>query len=219
MPLSMNPSPSLLEGYAPLAPVSGCQSIVAHQASDTFALWQAWEDECGQVRDVPYWAIVWPAAQVLSQYLGAHPSLVIDKSVLDCGCGGGVTGIAAVANGARSATGCDMDPTAIFVAEQNAVANATSVDFECRDVIDCCDPQRFDLILVADLFYQKEFADGLMAALTKAHRQGSEVLIADSGRPFLPKESLTEIYCQSAATSFDVEGCLTRTVRLYRLAG
>lgn len=214
---SMNPSLSLLERYAPLAPVNGCQSIVAYQAADIFGLWQAWEDECGTIRDVPYWAIVWPAAQVLAQYLVDNQSMVFGKSVLDCGCGGGVVGITAVANGARHATGCDMDQTAVFVAKQNADANALTIDFECLDVINCCDPKRFDLILVADLFYQKEFAAGLLAALIDAQRRGSEIIIADSGRPFLPKEHLIEIYCQSASTSFDVEGCHSRTVRLYRL--
>jgi len=213
----MNPSPSLLGQYAPPSAVAGCPRLLAHQASDLFALWQAWEEECGARRDVPYWAIVWPAARVLSQYLFANPTLVQGRSVLDCGCGGGVTAIAAIANGARRAAGCDLDLTAVGIAQLNAAVNGVSIDFEHRDVVECCAAQRFDLILVADLFYQKEFSVSLLAALAAAQAQGAEILIADSGRPFLPKEGLREIHAQAVTTSFDIEGCRSRTVRLFRL--
>ncbi len=213
----MNPSPRLLLRYAPLTPVTGCHELLAHQAGDLFALWQAWEEECGAIRDVPYWAIVWPAAQVLSQYLFATPALVQGRSVLDCGCGGGVTAMAAAVNGAGRVTGCDLDPTAVAIARLNAQANRLAVDFQGRDVVECCASQRFDLILVADLFYHKDFSLSLMAVLREAQAVGSEILIADSGRPFLPKEGLREVHAQTAATSFDVEGCRARTVRLYRL--
>lgn len=210
------PSQALLAHYAPLAPVTGCPRVFAHQSADVFALWQAWESECGRVCDVPYWAIVWPAAQVLAQYIFENPSLIRDKAVLDCGCGGGVAAIAAAAGSAQSSTGCDLDAAAIAVARRNAAANSTPVEFTCQDVIDCCDPQKFDLILVADLFYQKELSLKLLTALTLAHAKGCEVIIADSGRPFLPKENLSEIHSQSASTSFDVEGCTSRTVRLFQ---
>lgn len=212
----MNPSLNLLREHAPLAPLPGLPTIVAHQATDVFALWQAWEAECGQVCDVPYWAIPWPAALVLSAYLWANPSLVDGKSVLDCGCGGGVAAITALVSGARQSTGYDLDQDAIFVARENAAANGLTVNFACQDVT-CGEHQGFDLILAADLFYQREVATALLATLTRARRQGSEVIIADSGRPFLPKENLHELACQSVPTCFEVEGRLSRTVRLYRL--
>ena len=214
----MTPSLTLIERYAPLTPVSECPHIRAHQAADLFGLWQAWETECGAICDIPYWAVVWPAARVLAQYIFANPSLVHGRPVLDCGCGGGVAAIAACLNGALAVTGCDLDQTAVEIGQRNADANRVAIDFECQDVIACCDGRRFDLILVADLFYQKEFSIGLLAALRAAHSEGSEIIIADSGRPFLPTGELTEIHSQSAATSFDVEGCLARTVRLYRFA-
>ena len=206
----------LLEHYAPLTPVTCCPQIIAHQSGDVFSLWQAWEVECGALCDVPYWAIVWPAAQVLSQYIVNHQALVKGKTVLDCGCGGGVTAIAGGMSGARQVTGCDLDEAALVIARRNAVANAVAIDFRCENVIDCCDPQRFELILVADLFYQKEFSSNLLSVLQAAHQHGCEVIIADSGRPFLPKETLLEIYAQSVPTSFDVEGCRSRTVRLFK---
>lgn len=212
----MNPSHALLTIHAPVTPVVGCPHVLAHQAPDVFALWQAWESETQTICDVPYWSIVWPAAQVLAQHINAHPSLIKGKSVLDCGCGGGVVAITAATLKAARSVGCDMDQNAIDIARLNADVNSITIDLECRDVTECCHQNAFDLILVADLFYQKELSLRLLSALKSAHNLGCDVIIADSGRPFLPKEELTEFHCQSAATSFDVEGCVSRTVRLYR---
>src|ERR671935_2967333 len=59
------PSSALLARLAPLTPVPGRPDLVAHHAPDVFALWQAWEEECGAPQAVPFWATVWPAGPVL----------------------------------------------------------------------------------------------------------------------------------------------------------
>lgn len=212
----MTPSPALLNRHAPLAPVAHCPPLLAHQSADVFALWQAWEEECGALQDVPYWAIVWPAAQLLAQYLLANRDLLVGRTVLDCGCGGGVTTVAASLCGARRAVGGDLDPFAIAVARGNAQANGANAEFVCQDVVPLCAPRQFDLILVADLFYQREFSRLLFAALRQAHAEGCLVLIADSGRPFLPKEDLLLLHGQVIPTSLAVEGCEERTVNIYK---
>ncbi len=214
----MTPSLALLECYAPLTPVKECPPLVAHQSGEIFALWQAWERERAAVCDVPYWALVWPAAQVLAQYLGENHALVRGKAVLDCGCGGGVAAIAAAAGGARRALGCDLDPAAIAVAKLNGAANGAAVEFVRGDILPYCDARQFELILAADLFYEREFSRALFAALASAHARGCAVIIADSGRPFLPKESLREIYARTVPTSVEVEGRRERTVRLFRFS-
>ena len=124
----MTPFHKLLQEYAPISSVAGCSKIRAHQASNVFALWHAWESECQAICDVPYWAIVWPAAQALSQYIMNNPSLVKGKTVLDCGCGGGVVAIAAAMNQAARSVGCDMDQPAIDVAKYNAAINNVAID-------------------------------------------------------------------------------------------
>src|SRR5205807_2596801 len=50
------PSSALLARLAPLTPVPGRPDLVAHYAPDVFALWQAWEEECGARQEVPFWA-------------------------------------------------------------------------------------------------------------------------------------------------------------------
>ena len=49
------PSSALLARLAPLTPVPGRPDLVAHHAPDVFALWQAWEEECGAPQAVPFW--------------------------------------------------------------------------------------------------------------------------------------------------------------------
>ena len=89
------PSAALLTRLAPLTPVPERPDLVAHHAPDVFALWQAWEEECGARQAVPFWAVVWPAARLLARVLQAEPAWVRGQTVLDLGCGGGVAGIAA----------------------------------------------------------------------------------------------------------------------------
>ena len=88
------PSSALLARLAPLTLVPGRPDLVAHHAPDVFALWQAWEDECGAPQTVPFWATVWPAAQLLARVVQAEPAWVRGQTVLDLGCGSGVAGIA-----------------------------------------------------------------------------------------------------------------------------
>ena len=211
----VQPSASLLRELAPITPLTDCPQISVHQAPDVFALWQAWENESKTVCDVPYWAIVWPAAQVLARYIFENPKIVKGKTVLDCGCGGGAAAISAAMNGAEYVAGCDLDETAVLIAKINATVNTVSVDFFCKDIIESITAHSYDVILVADMFYQKDFSSELMKVLKNAQVNGSDVIIADSGRPFLPKDELIEIYYREAKTSFDVEGCCERTVRLY----
>jgi predicted nicotinamide N-methyase len=68
------PSAGLLARLAPLTPVSGRPDLVAHHAPDVCALWQAWEEECGTRQAVPFWATVWPAAQLLAHVFQAEPA-------------------------------------------------------------------------------------------------------------------------------------------------
>jgi hypothetical protein len=65
------PSAALLARLAPLTPVPGRPDLVAHQAPDPVALWQAWEAECGAIQGVPFWAVVWPASRTAT---GCRPA-------------------------------------------------------------------------------------------------------------------------------------------------
>src|SRR5262249_20369560 len=118
------PSSALLARLAPLTPVPGRPDLVAHHAPDVMALWQAWEEEYGAPQDVPFWATVWPAGQLLARVVQAEPHWVRGQTVLDLGCGSGGAGIAALYAGGTRGVAHGLDPGALAIAAQNAQADA-----------------------------------------------------------------------------------------------
>jgi len=98
---------------------------------------------------------------------------VMDKDVLDIGCGSGILGICAIALGAKSATLTDIDPKALEVARENALIN------KCQDKViitegDLNSEGQYDLVL-ANLT-----ADILIRAKNKiigALRVGGELVL------------------------------------------
>lgn len=68
--------------------------------------------------------------------MGLERYTVPGKPVLDLGCGSGILAIAALVLGASQAKGCDIDPKAVRVAEENAGFNGVEDRLEvfCGDV-------------------------------------------------------------------------------------
>lgn len=213
------PSEELLVHYTPLRPVRGCPELLAHQADDSYALWEAWEEEIDNQCSVPFWAVVWPGAVALARYVLKNSESVADKVVLDLGCGGGVAGIAAGRAGARTVIGNDIDSVALYVAERNAQANGVSIKTDDRDLTMLDDYEDADVILVADMFYIRDEAKRLLAWLRSAQQKGVLVLIADGERAFAPRCDIELLATERVATDFDLEGTEDRQVRLLTLAG
>jgi predicted nicotinamide N-methyase len=211
------PSSALLARLAPLTPVPGRPDLVAHHAPDVFALWQAWEEECGVPQAVPFWATVWPAGQLLARVVQDEPAWVRGQTVLDLGCGSGVAGIAALSAGAARVVAHDIDPVALAIAAQNARANAVELLLHGTPLLHKPCPTRITCILVGDLFYERATAATLWAWLRTAHRQGVRVLIADASRPFAPTAGVRCLREERLATAWAWEGTHVRTVRLLTL--
>jgi predicted nicotinamide N-methyase len=209
------PSPGLLERLAPLSPVATRPDLVAHQAPDVFSIWMAWEEETGSQRDIPYWATVWPAAQMLARFIGEKPEKFKNRKVLDLGCGCGVAGIAAAKAGARAIAN-DIDPVALEITRLNAAANGVEIFLQEGDLL-ASNPPEMDVILVADLFYERAVSEKLLAWLGQAHARGAEVFIADASRPFSPTEGVSTLAKEKFRTDIDLEGRSERIVRLLAL--
>lgn len=214
------PSPEIISTMAPLQAVAGCLPIMIHQADDPFALWLAWEAECGSECPIPFWAVVWPAAQVMSRYLLEHHGLVAGKHLLDLGSGCGIVAIAAALAGARQAVANDIDPASLWMAQKNAEANRAAIRVEPGNFLsDTPGLRAFDIICVADMFYQKQESLATVAFLNRVFEEGGTVLIADGGRPFSPRNGLTLLEERVIAVNFEVEGVSQRMVRLFQVTG
>jgi len=210
------PSPTLLAHHAPLVPVAGCPAIVAHQAPDVFALWSEWERESRRPREVPYWATVWPAARVLAAWIFAHPDEARGKPVLEVGCGGAVAPIASTKAGAMHVVANDIDPVALHVARLNAAANGVAIECDGNDLLA---PRASlavvaGLVLVADLFYQKELAARTVSFLASVRAVGARVIVADGGRQFAPREGVRVLGRERVAVDRGLEGVEEREVAI-----
>lgn len=216
--MKLFPTKTLLSEYAPLRPLPKYNELLAHQADDVFALWDAWEKESGREREIPFWAAVWPGGASLAHYLLSNNHIVSGKSVLDIGCGGGVVAIAASCAGAKKVIANDIDPVALHIANLNAKANKAIIYTNQKNLLkDKNTYIQFDVILVADMFYERSKAQPMFEFLQKNHGQGATVLIADGERNYAPKTGIKLLYEEKISVNKDLEGVEERNVRLLSL--
>ena len=178
-------------------------------------LWELWDRT---ERDAPpFWAFPWAGGQALARYVLDHPGTVRSRHVLDAASGSGLVAIAAAKAGAVSVTSGDIDQNAIAAIGVNATANGAAVTARTFDFAadDACGAE---VILAADVFYQRELAALALRFLTRAARSGADVLVADPGRAFLPAASLTPLISYQVPVLCELEDVPVKTVTVYRLA-
>ncbi|MGF9563042.1 50S ribosomal protein L11 methyltransferase [Neorhizobium sp. JUb45] len=137
----------------------------------------------------PYWAYGWAGGTVLARHVLDQPELVRGRRVLDLGCGSGVVGIAAAKAGAGQVLAADIDANAVAATRLNAVLNGVMIDIAEGDLIGGPLPG-VDVVLVGDLFYDRETAARVLPWLQACAAAGIAVLIGDPFRAHLPEDSL-----------------------------
>ena len=200
--------------HTELMPVALVPEIKLHLAHESVPLWQKTEEELGEMGlPPPFWAFAWAGGQALARYVLDHPEIVKDKRVLDLASGSGLVGIAAMKAGAASVLAADIDAFALTAIAINAAANACDVKSTGIDLLNSA-PQDFDVILVGDLFYEKQTAARCLVFLQKAK---ADVLIGDPGRSYLPKELLTSVAHYQVPVSRDLEDSEIKNTEVWRL--
>jgi len=158
-----------------------------HLAEASLALWQKTEEELPQANvPPPYWAFAWAGGQALARYV-LDTYVVADRKVLDIGTGSGLAAIAAMKAGAASALACDIDALALAATALNAEANGVAVATTAADLL-AAPPQACDVLLVGDLFYERELAGRVLDYVATAHRRGCQVLVGDPRRSYFPRD-------------------------------
>lgn len=125
------------------------------------------------LEEPPYWSFCWASGLALARWLAQHPEWVRGKRVLDFGAGSGVAAIAAARAGAAEVVACDLDPLAIAACRANAGLNGVQLNYSADFF---AEEDRFDLIIVADVLYDRANLPLLDAFLSR----GREALVADS---------------------------------------
>lgn len=208
---------SLLRAATRVAAPALCPEVALHLAGDFDSLWAEQELRLGRHGLAPpFWGVAWPGGQALARYLLDHPHTVAGLAVLDVGSGSGLVAIAAALARARAVEAADTDSFALEAVRINASLNRVAIATTSEDLIGA--PPRWDVVLAADLWYERFFAGRLNAWLRALAAEGTLVLLGDRGRAFFPREGLAELQRYQVPSQSFERGDVTAT-SVWRLAG
>jgi predicted nicotinamide N-methyase len=153
----------------------------------------------------PYWAVLWRSGVALARELEGEE--LGGLRVVELGCGLAVPSIAAARAGA-SVLATDACPEALALAKRNARGNgaridATTIDWEAPGKLG-----PFDLVLAADVLYERSAVAPLLDLLP---RLAPEALLADPGRP------AAGVFLEQASRRWSVDTRVRGVVRIHRL--
>ena len=197
-----------------LKPVPHVPEISLYVADELVPMWEKTEEELGAIGlPPPYWAFAWAGGQALARHVLDHRDIVAGKRVLDLAAGSGLVAIAAAKAGAAPVIAADIDAFTEAAIALNAEANDVYVEIIMQDLLEekdlldrtAADTPRYDVILVGDLFYERDTAARALAFLDRNAASGARVLIGDPGRTYLPKERLTRLAEYSVPVTRELE--------------
>jgi predicted nicotinamide N-methyase len=156
----------------------------------------------------PYWSVLWRSGVALGREVA--DSRLAGLRVLELGCGLGVPSLVAARAGAE-VLATDRCAEALDLLEQNARENGLSlatarVEWGASDRLVARGP--FDVILAADVLYERASVAPLLSLLP---RLGREVWLADPGR------GTAAAFLEQAGRHWSVETTIRDAVQINRL--
>ncbi|TXM69265.1 methyltransferase [Methylobacterium sp. WL103] len=203
-----------------LLPVAHAPELVIHVADEATELWQKTEDELAEIGlPPPFWAFAWAGGQALARYLLDNPEVVAGRRVLDFASGSGLVAIAAAKSGAASVLASDLDPFAIAAIPLNAAANGVAgrITATAADLVGTVPD--VDLVLAADIFYERDLAAAVGGWLGRLHAAGTTVLLGDPGRSYLPRARLEAIASYAVPVTRALEDAEIKQSHVWRFVG
>ena len=85
------------------------------------------------------------------------------------------------------------------------------------DLLDAA-PPAVDVLLAADICYEKPLAARVMAWLAQAQAAGTTVLIGDPGRSYFPRTGLVKLAEYQVATTRELEDSAVKQTAVWTLA-
>lgn len=171
---------------------------------------------------IPYFADLWPSAIHLADYLLANPQVVSGKTVLEIGCGSGLSGLAAGLAGASEVIMTDYLPDALeFAAEMWRI----NLDHEpSTALLDWRNPDpsmKRSVILAADVAYEARNFAPLIATFKTLLPPDGEILLTEPSR-LIAKDFIQMLTRQgftlSSSISSVVYNKLETKVKLHRIS-
>jgi predicted nicotinamide N-methyase len=128
----------------------------------------------------PYWAHLWSGARILASYLDRWVE-VRNRRVVEIGCGLALPGVTAAVLGA-DVTLVDAESVALEFATASAAANGVRCRTVAADFLRLEPAWRFDVLLAAEVAYDRSRFAELADVLTRHLAPGGVALLADGYR-------------------------------------
>jgi len=144
------------------------------------------EEDFDRDERLPYWAELWPSAIALARHLSKRD--LVGTRAIELGCGVGLPTIVALAGGA-TVLATDHYEAALDFTAHNASTNldlgpdTALLDWRSPDIEGL---GTFDLVLAADVLYERKNAAALADLVPKVLAPGGEALFADPRRDEAP---------------------------------
>jgi len=135
----------------------------------------------GEELHLPYWAELWDSGLGIGQMLVSAPQWVRGKNVLDLGCGMGLAGTVAAALGANVLF-ADLEADSLLFATLNSLPWRKNVRTRRLNWQKDRLEERFDLILGADILYEKQQWPFLEPFWREHIKKDGTVLLGEPGR-------------------------------------
>lgn len=148
------------------------------------------EAETDPEQNLPYWAEVWPSGLALADVALARRDELVGRTVLELGCGLGITAAAALEAGAQLLA-ADYSPISLALCRYNALRNAghepQTVELNWRaptaDFLARADALRgYPVILAADVLYETRDIAPLLALAARLLAPDGTLWLAEPGR-------------------------------------
>jgi predicted nicotinamide N-methyase len=154
---------------------------------DTIALWRVADLEQHVDRvallagddppEPPYWAHLWSGARVLAEVVPCDRATAIEL-----GCGLGLPGLVAARRGARVTFVDRVAAPLAFVRASAAASGLRAVDVVAADATGGAVTARFDLVLAAELLYDRALFGRIAEAIEARLAPTGVAFLADAGR-------------------------------------
>ena len=208
--------PAFIRENTRVLAVSHVPEIRLYLADDAVSLWELTEEQLGELGlPPPFWAFAWAGGQALARYVLDNRHIVSGRSVLDVASGSGLVAIAAMKAGAASARAIDIYAFASHSATLNAELNGVSIQTNSDDPVG--KPSDAEVVLVGDLFYDRDLAPRVLAWLIEQQAADKTVLIGDPGRTYLPRDTLEQIAAYDIPVTRALEDAEIKRAAVWRL--
>ena len=190
--------------------------IRLHTADDATELWEKTEADLDRLNlPPPFWAFPWAGGQALARHVLDHPERVRGARVLDVASGAGLVAIAAALAGAAAVEANDIDPFALAAIALNAALNGAGVAAREGSLVGR--NEGWDVVLAADIFYERDTAAAMTAWFRSLASQGVVVMLGDPGRAYFDPAGLDRLAEYQVPVSRTLEDAEIKPAGVWRV--